>query len=873
MQIQADLNNRLVSDDTILDCQASVSAGSNVNFTINNAQNKMSSEILEFTDQNPSYNYTVDTMPDRTYGQADMDDVTLANFLSRPVLIQSFNWATGAPQIYERFNPWGNFFSEPRIANRIAHYSLLRAKLKIRVLVNGNQFHYGRAIMSYLPLPSTDYLTTDRAWVAQDIIQASQRPHIYIDPTYSQGGELELPFFWYKNALSIPDEEWEEMGEMILHTINPLKHANGADDNVTINVFAWAEDVSLSAPTAATSDFLTPQMAIDEYGDGPISKPAGIVARVANKLTSIPPIAPYARATEIGAGAISKVAGILGYCRPNDISAIKSYKPTYMGNMANTNVEDTAIKLAVDAKQELTIDPRTTGLSGQDEMSIKSIAQRESYLTTFDWEVANDKGDDLWKSAVTPMLWDVNDTELHLPACCFACMPFQYWRGTLNFRFQIVSSNFHRGRIRVIYDPYGADTTEDYTTQYSRIVDIAEEKDFTVSIGWGNQNPYCTSMRPGVNGVQFGPTYTSPSGPNDSEGPRNNGIIGIQVVNDLTVPNSTVDNDVQINVFVSAGDDFEVAAPWTVNLNRLVYYPNVAIPPTGDDASNRFLDVQSEVVQDLEATTQPSAPTQTATHEMAASIDDTDETNHVFFGESITSFRPLLKRYNYHHTASPPNTDSFAWWTYRTPAFPFPRGAEPMAPVHGTYNYSKMTLLNFLAPAYTGWRGGIRWKHLFTQNQMNVAGSIEGHYGDAPLLVTRNNYFGTGRPYDNRADEIDMSTTPDHLSQQFVNTHNSTFGGTTMQSYSQNSVLEEEIPFYSAHRFNPTKITSNANSVEFFDVRQGSLTIETLSRLGTTVPLVHNYVASGEDFSLFFFTGAPVMYSVSSLPSPIPPDP
>lgn len=831
-------------------------------------QAKMSSEILEFTDQNPSYGYTIDSQPDATYGQADMEDVSLAKFLSRPVLIQSFDWSTDAPQIYERFNPWENFFEEPRIANRIAHYSLLRAKLKIRVLVNGNQFHFGRAIMSYVPLPEVDYLTTDRAWVQQDLIQASQRPHIYLDPTYSQGGELTLPFFWYKNALSIPDSEWGDMGEMILHTINVLKHANGASDNVTINVFAWAEDVNLSAPTSETADTLDPQAGGDEYGQGIISKPAGIVARVAGKLKTLPGIAPYARATEIGAGAVSQIAGIFGFCRPNDVSQIQAYKPTYMGNMANTDAPDTAIKLSIDSKQEVTIDPRTVGLSDVDELNLKAMAQKESFLTKFEWPVSASRGYGLWNAAVTPCLWDQNNTELHMPACCFATVPFQYWRGTINYRFQIVSSNFHRGRLRVIYDPYGQGVAPEYTTQYNRIIDIAEEKDFTVSIGWGAQTPYCSVMRPGTNGIQFGPGYNNPIGPRDSEGPRNNGIIGLEVVNDLTVPNSTVDNDIEINVFVSVGDDFEVAVPNSLNLSRYTYFDPAA---TLESANRPLLDLQSaeSPVEDVEQTSQPSAPVQSPTHEAAAMIDDTDATNHVFFGETIKSFRPLLKRYAFHHADSATDeVQGTNWWSVTFPAFPYPRGREPVAPVHGLYNYSSNTLINYLSPAFTGWRGNLKWKHHFTGNQTNAAGASEGFYGDTPIIATRTNYTGTGSPASNGVTAVDLDLDPANVARTYANIFPNTWLGSTAQSMAQNPVLETEIPFYAPWRFFPTKITPNADSNTFFSIRQSAVTLSSLQRLGTQQPVIYNYVATGEDFNLFFFTGAPVMYNQTSLPAP-----
>jgi hypothetical protein len=59
--------------------------------------------------------------------------------------------------------------------------------------------------------------------------------------------------------------------------------------------------------------------------------------------------------------------------------------PSIYPNIANSNVHDTAMKLTLDVKQENTVDTRVLGLAGEDEMTISSIAKRQSYLTQFGW--------------------------------------------------------------------------------------------------------------------------------------------------------------------------------------------------------------------------------------------------------------------------------------------------------------------------------------------------------------------------------------------------------------------------------------------------------------------------------------------------------
>jgi hypothetical protein len=246
------------------------------------------SQNVKFVDTHPGYSTNVRGGFDSVRDAVFTSDATLDEFFSRPLRIVSKEWSTSLA-MYEKFNPWTLYFQNLRVINRIANYKLLRAKLHLKITVNGNAFHYGRAIMAYNPLPTLDQLTIDRIFVDSDIVGASQRPHVYIDPTNSQGGDLCCPFFWHGNALDIPGQEWQQMGECVLSEINPLKHANGATDTVTINVFAWATDVKFAIPTQVEPGAIAPQAMevypqADEYGRGPISRPASVVANIASRM-------------------------------------------------------------------------------------------------------------------------------------------------------------------------------------------------------------------------------------------------------------------------------------------------------------------------------------------------------------------------------------------------------------------------------------------------------------------------------------------------------------------------------------------------------------------------------------------------------------
>jgi hypothetical protein len=248
---------------------------SQFNVIINSESTEIQTQTAQFADAIEQWSYAIDNETDPTYELTDTGDVSLQEFFSRPIKIASYSWTVGN-SIWHALDPWSLFFQNKRVENRLVNYMLLRAKLHVRILINGNSFYYGRALVSYRPLPGFDQLTTSRSDVFNDIVGESQRPHIYLNPTTNQGGDIICPFIWPSNALRIPSREWAQMGEMIVRSTGPLKHANGATDPITISVFAWAEDVSLSVPTSDQPGALSPQAGPDEY-DGPISRPAAAI--------------------------------------------------------------------------------------------------------------------------------------------------------------------------------------------------------------------------------------------------------------------------------------------------------------------------------------------------------------------------------------------------------------------------------------------------------------------------------------------------------------------------------------------------------------------------------------------------------------------
>lgn len=834
---------------------------------INKKPDQHREQVVNFNDQTADWIYSVPSQPDHTFTAAETQDATLEEFFARPVRIASYSWVPGT-SFYQYLDPWTSFFHNVRVVNRINNYYMIRAKLHVKMMINGNGFYYGRLLAAYTPRPGEVFGSPlPRALVPEDMIQMSQLPHVFLDPTTSQGGTLELPFFCPQNAISITADTFAQMGSFTIKDLTVLRHANGGTNPVTVSIFAWATDVHLSIPTSTRNGSLVAQ-AGDEYSTGPISRPANTIARAAGKLSSIPAIAPYAKATQLAAQAAGSVASIFGYSRPTQEAPSETIKPEYVGDLANANARDNATKLTMDCKQEVTVDPRVVGLGDADEMSILSLSKRESYLTSFNWADSDAPDSLLYAKYVTPMSFALYSTglsqEMHLTPCAFAALPFRYWRGTMRFRFQIVASAFHKGRLRIAYDPSLLQTASigEFNINYSHIADLAGDRDFTLEFGWGQ----ITSWMPVLDAASA--IANAPAGQNSvlTTPPQSvgaNGLFSVLVVNELT-STATITPPVTVNVFVSTSDDFEVCVPDCDHLAGLSYSPGIWSDPGG--GISRKFESQAGDSDPVDPMVEDAPVQSTTEHIMAPNLDLSDHTLDVFFGDPITSFRQCLKRYEFSRawqiTSPLLGGALYTLVKFQLPDIPIYKGApggalddvldDNLDPAK--WNYAKFTLLNYLLPAYAARRGGIRWKYHLTANQSQPS----------YMAVTRENE-GLGYSFSTQ-DLLPRSALQKNVTAQLLNSglpH--TWCATHVTDVRNNPVLEVELPYYRYLRFFYTR-DLDVTSVGRFSTAYHTLTA-IVSVPDSTVPMIHSYVSTAEDFNLYFFSGIPPMFLVYDPPA------
>lgn len=819
-------------------------------------------QITAFADQDAGWTTTMLGGHDSTMDLGSNANSALGNFLERPIRQSAQTWLVGQP-FYYKFNPWTAFCDNEFVKAKISNYELLRMKLHVKIIISGTKFHYGRAMASYNPYTVGDEVTVDRNFIPQDLIQASQKPHIFLNPTKNTGGQLDLPFFYPKNFMSIPKGDSFEMGEITISSFGNLLHANLGTDPVTITTYIWADDVTLTMPTSSFPPFESQSgrrggrrsaaqdassiNVRDEYGQGIISKPAAALAKAAGALSHLPVIGPYMTATQIGANATSNVAQMFGYSRPNIVTDTLQTKPVPAGNLANTDAADAALKLTMDSKAELTVDSRTVGLDGTDEMGILDYCKRESYLTQFDW-IPNESPDTLlWNTRVCPMQLDNFVGEIHMTPLAHMSTVFSYWQGSLKYRFQIVKSDFHKGRLLVRWDPNNNTSSVNYNTNYSRVVDIAETDDFEIVVGWGQAEPFLPCGLPFDVGSNF------------SDGQRllkdstSNGVLEITVLNDLVCPSA--DAPISINVFVSACDDYKLAVP---NNEPLIDYH--LFPDASDEQrkqpKSEILESQSSAPNVETGTTtvtdKPTSPSELTV--IGGKSNQDDPTYSVFFGDPPCSIRELCKRYSNTRFWWPPlpGNGEVRWNDLLNKDMPYYTGWDTRGidngVIEGTLTVGPTAFSSWFAPQYAGVRGGYRKKYMFFGNQAPCV----------PTVQRRGKFLSDNGVYQYKSFPIGA---PSDFIQKIVSRYSAPYAGNGAAATNTyiNNTLEVELPFYMNKRFASPRIISAQN----LDCNSHTVSSQAFE-VGTTDAIVNHpyqqFDAVAEDWTLFFFTGVPRYY-------------
>jgi hypothetical protein len=742
------------------------------------------------------------------------DDVIRENpwdiqkWVERPQVIGSYQWnvTDTTSTVLAAYNlPTDIFSASPFFSSPFSYFQYWRGDIQLHLQTSGTPFHLGTLIMYYVPLRTkVDPVAIDSNF---NFSTSTTLQHTILHANASTSACMTIPFINPYSYLNV-NEEADNLrgctGTVYIVVMNPLNAATGASQRINVSLFA---------------QFMNSQFKIPR---NPAFLAQGLIERVFG--TSAGKVIQKMLPRNIIADSIDSALGIVGLDKPTSIergAPMKMIGTQYLNSSVEIDYLD-KFTLFPSVLQETM--PNTFSVTNN-ECEFDFLKKKFSYFGTFSQTISQGPGSVLAQVPLCPVVAPLytpsgmapySSIRNAIPLIEYISLPFNFWKGGLTFKVQVVATSFHNSKIfaAVLYDKYddAADTTvTNATSRYGFAFEInqgATEFEFTV--------PY-VSQSPQLNI----PMYRRTPLPYDAA--TSMGTLVFYVINELAVSNN-VPSTISYNMFVAGADDYSVN---TLQPAPFVY----AYRPTGVT---------------FEAQSILSTP--------LSNTDVTDQVENVVVSPSIIQVRTdlneksidsilqPLKKYNLISVYTVSLNSAQDRYFPLCSLFNFPSfvNASYLAPT--TY-----TNLNYFSRMYRGFRGPIRLKFVLMNNPpIDATFGVYFYPPNAAFSTTGAIYGDTNTSLTS----IDSNTLTTALCRPNAQV--------ALINSTQKSA-EIEIPYTTAVNFSTMSNLSNSASVILSDEQIGTIYIRNEGRI-TGDPqtcTIQVYCALGDEFKFGVFSGVP----------------
>lgn len=808
--------------------------------------------VLKVDESLPSPVVSIEAEVDYTSSIGVTSDISLEKFLERPILIMRETWALNT-SFSTRLVPFNTFISDNRVNERIKNFAYITGTVHVKFLTTGTAFHFGKILAAYEPW----------APVAESpsINQISVLPYVVIDPNTATGGTLQMPLILPYNAYNLHDGNNDFPISIHVRSLNNLTVIGDSNTPVEVTALCWMTDVKFIMPTYGPSIPSRTVNSMSEKDLPPEKLPTtDIIAKTPLSVT----LGRYLKASQVILKNSLEMAALMGFSKPNVPMTETRMRNMQTASLSNVNLPDTSVKLTMDSKQEVFIDGVVAGCGTCDEMDFNTIVQKEMLIDQFDWGPDTESNTSLWRCAVTPCVGVPAVQGFQLTPMGQVANCFESWRGTMIYRIEIVGTPFHRGKLRVLYDPYHAyrnnEGYDEMNVAYSQIIDLSETRNYEFCVGWGTNFNYLPTTSCGLE------SFTTDSSTTDIEDIRteSNGYLTISVFSPMSVGLASVGSDgalAFVNVYARMSDDSSFGKPVEKFMRDKIMYKCFSELPSN---------VRSMALQLTENPGGNNIPgdKHIICINQVPEFHDSGELSGIHFGERVSSVRQLLKRYCLSNvivgTRFASSGASLFKYTLSMSMLPLFRRFTTISPTAQTasseFRMCRNTWLNWFYPSYLGHRGGSRWKFFSRADigimQYQESSNSSGNFFfevSTPVFPAGSNAFVQAR----------------NILVESVSYEN----GGALSTPVLNPTLEVEVPYYSRYRFklnNDLELTRpGLTGME----RPGYFLYQNyfLGATGTNnlyLPVLQ-FFACADDFSLLYYKYAPCVQSVNT-PNPVP---
>lgn len=440
---------------------------------------------------------------------------TLEDFFAKPVLryTSSFTTSDGPASVFPAI--WLPYDAQQvdMWKDKLKGFMSMKFDVVIRLQVNSTRFQQGRYILYFVPyagggtgsVGTASVMSVADAWLTMHSANTTcitQLPHVEIDIATQSEVVLRIPYINVDPFTPILPSVMAPgvWGSVSIFPYSKLVATAGSTD-ASYSLWYSLENVKLYTPTIPQGDI----EARERRDNGPISSGLKIAAKATSVLGRIPILKAVAGPTSFFLDVASDVARVFGWSRPLDTAkaerrliaaapyACNFDSPAF--GMPLTNCVDTSVGTL----------PNFAG-SELDEMTLTSFVTRYSYLARYNWSNSALAKDNLAHIGVYP--WGAYRTITHSSPSLtyiqhtgpsFVANMFRFWRGSMKYKFKLVKTEFHSGRLIITFVPFDyrqtPPSTTGLTTDMERyaaktIIDISSVIEFEIVVPFISNTPW-----------------------------------------------------------------------------------------------------------------------------------------------------------------------------------------------------------------------------------------------------------------------------------------------------------------------------------------------------------------------------------------------
>lgn len=473
--------------------------------------------------------------------------------VDRWILIDTFEWNTSQTQsaLLQKYQlPYQMVKKENitpcRMPNTLPFtiHRYWRGDLEVKIHINANKFQIGSLQCSWYYSPDFDAKIGER----MNIWTQSQTHHTIINAATSNEVSMIIPYKYHLPYLHTkPRDDMPSpplnLGTLYIRVLNPLTTSVSGPTRANVSVFIRSFNNEFTGMIAGDLD------KIETVADPEMD-----------------------RLIETGIGVLNMLHPDQNRDNPPNIRAPSMFVP--MGSHSwcvGTGLDEPLHPMRLDARGQT---PHPPGIEVNGEMEINNVIRKFSFVKTIEWTKNANKGEIIFQADVSPFskelahYWPPTSdsrvgTYAITPVGIISNM-FYGWRGTIEYRFDVVASQFHTGRLLVGFVP-GVTNSSNVTFAHLRastnmVFSLQEADQFVFKVPYICNKPYWPREYAGDYDKQ---NMGAPS------------RIFMGVLNQL-IPMESVSDKVFINMYMRAGEDFEIMVPVQPSIG-LCYNPNFVV--------------------------------------------------------------------------------------------------------------------------------------------------------------------------------------------------------------------------------------------------------------------------------------------------------